>query len=222
MKRHAFTLIELLVVIAIIAILAAILFPVFAKAREKARQSNCASNVKQIATANLMYVQDYDERFVRARIPDWVGSGPTYYSYIQQIAPYVKNEQIFQCQSTSAKAFVGYNGNRCYPFNELLWGDALADIKAPAQIVLEGDGTANTYNGAWSMYRPSRGERPDSKDGRDYATWGSGTTQSWAYCNFAERHNDTGNVAYADGHVKAQKYSALFDNGNNTYWDPAL
>ncbi len=63
MRRTGFTLIELLVVIAIIAILAAILFPVFARAREKARQSSCLSNVKQITLAGLMYIQDYDERF---------------------------------------------------------------------------------------------------------------------------------------------------------------
>jgi len=72
MKRRGFTLIELLVVIAIIAILAAILFPVFAKAREKARQASCTSNVKQLALGALMYIQDYDEQY-----PFWNGQGPT-------------------------------------------------------------------------------------------------------------------------------------------------
>src|SRR5918997_594162 len=71
-KTGGFTLIELLVVIAIIAILAAILFPVFAQAREKARQTSCLSNLKQIGTASMMYVQDYDE----AMFPAWYDAGP--------------------------------------------------------------------------------------------------------------------------------------------------
>jgi len=67
--RRGFTLIELLVVIAIIAILAAILFPVFARAREKARQASCLSNLKQLGLADLMYAQDYDERYVYHALP---------------------------------------------------------------------------------------------------------------------------------------------------------
>jgi len=77
-KRRGFTLIELLVVIAIIAILAAILFPVFARAREKARQASCESNEKQLMLSVLMYVQDFDERFRRlpSAIPSATGAGP--------------------------------------------------------------------------------------------------------------------------------------------------
>jgi prepilin-type N-terminal cleavage/methylation domain-containing protein/prepilin-type processing-associated H-X9-DG protein len=91
----AFTLIELLVVIAIIAILAAILFPVFAQAREKARQASCISNLKQIGLAELMYVQDYDERFSGSYNPGSNCNGRIYYPEL--IYPYTKNAQIFYC-----------------------------------------------------------------------------------------------------------------------------
>src|SRR5688572_2416752 len=97
-SRPAFTLIELLVVIAIIAILAAILFPVFAQARSKARQAGCLSNQKQIGTGIMMYAQDYDERLPACH--SWgLGWTPAVQGrYIQQLtAPYVKNEPIWFC-----------------------------------------------------------------------------------------------------------------------------
>lgn len=92
MQRKAFTLIELLVVIAIIAILAAILFPVFAQAREKARAISCVSNEKQLATSILMYTQDYDEVFPTGLQQSWYAN--TWYVLVQ---PYVQNLQVFRC-----------------------------------------------------------------------------------------------------------------------------
>src|SRR5689334_25398731 len=94
--RRAFTLIELLVVIAIIAILAAILFPVFARARENARRSSCQSNEKQIGLGILQYVQDYDERYPLSRVDN---SGITRNTWYGMIQPYVKSTQLFQCPS---------------------------------------------------------------------------------------------------------------------------
>src|SRR5207302_2776977 len=90
-QRKGFTLIELLVVIAIIAILAAILFPVFAQAREKARAISCTSNMKQLGLSVLMYVQDYDEMYPMGCWDNWWNNWPT------TVQPYVKNMQVFRC-----------------------------------------------------------------------------------------------------------------------------
>ncbi len=111
MRRKGFTLIELLVVIAIIAILAAILFPVFAKAREKARQTSCLSNERQLTTALLSYMEDYDELSFH-----WwnVGAGifdANYTFWPDNLMPYMKNQQILVCPS-----------NRLAPFVADAWG----------------------------------------------------------------------------------------------------
>src|SRR5579871_2682765 len=98
-RRIGFTLIELLVVIAIIAILAAILFPVFAQAREKARAISCLSNLKQSGTATLMYVQDYDETFPINLYMTFGPTGPAVVTVDQEIMPYEKNAQIDVCPS---------------------------------------------------------------------------------------------------------------------------
>lgn len=100
---RGFTLIELLVVIAIIAILAAILFPVFAQARERARQVACLSNARQLSTALYIYCQDYDENIVPASLRPADNSAPKIWSEIVQ--PYVKNEGIFICPSANPKQY---------------------------------------------------------------------------------------------------------------------
>ena len=96
--RKGFTLIELLVVIAIIAILAAILFPVFAQARAKARQAACLSNMKQIGTGVTMYIQDYDENYPVDSTAFAPADDPqTWASWMQEVQPYIKNTQVFFC-----------------------------------------------------------------------------------------------------------------------------
>ena len=145
--RRGFTLIELLVVIAIIAILAAILFPVFAQAREKARQASCLSNVKQIGTSMLMYLQDYDETLPGYRFGGEAGSNqnPFYADpkmgasskdtiFMNQILnPYIKNDGVWKCPSRSnswvnvdpnpkaGDAFASYGGQNSYAVNNYLF-----------------------------------------------------------------------------------------------------
>ncbi len=107
-KASGFTLIELLVVIAIISVLAAILFPVFAQAREKARQTSCASNMKQLGLAYMQYTQDYDETFPAAIAIPWSNGGAATnpingYGWAAQIYPYVQSVATFQCADDVAK-----------------------------------------------------------------------------------------------------------------------
>src|SRR6186997_2010986 len=98
-RRHGFTLIELLVVIAIIALLAAILFPVFARARENARRASCSSNLKQIGLGMLQYTQDYDEHFpMQAAAAFW-----------PSLTPYIKSDQIYKCPSDGAPSWVVFS-----------------------------------------------------------------------------------------------------------------
>jgi len=113
MRRKGFTLIELLVVIAIIAILAAILFPVFARAREQARKSACLSNAKQIALAMTMYAQDYDDTLVLRYINGGKGS------WKDSIEPYLKNADIYRCPSNPAAARKDSLGK--YPAGYAMW-----------------------------------------------------------------------------------------------------
>lgn len=110
--KKAFTLIELLVVVAIIALLAAILFPVFARAREKARQSACQSNMRQMGLALMQYTQDYDETCPFAYISD---SGK---SWKEALEPYAKSTQIYICPSNAlGKSNISYSANSCNGYN---------------------------------------------------------------------------------------------------------
>jgi prepilin-type N-terminal cleavage/methylation domain-containing protein/prepilin-type processing-associated H-X9-DG protein len=118
-KRTGFTLIELLVVIAIIAILAAILFPVFARARENARRSSCQSNLKQTGLAIIQYTQDYDERFPQIIQPRVVGAS---YGWSDAIQAYIKSPQIFACPSSgiNAQPVMTTNNYIQYQYNRVL------------------------------------------------------------------------------------------------------
>lgn len=201
--RRGFTLIELLVVIAIIAILAAILFPVFAKAREKARQTSCLSNLKQLGLGFMMYAQDYDEI-----IPGWKVSGacgtPSVYMWKHVIFPYVKNSQMYTCPSSLwaqqptcthfAAPANAMNLATSYGMSDCPDGSgggnqlAMAQIIRPAELILIGEGP--------TPYRPVS------------EALGCGT-------NSPDVHNGGVNVTFYDGHSKwLQRSRAMATKAN--------
>ncbi|MFA4016841.1 MAG: hypothetical protein RUDDFDWM_001952 [Candidatus Fervidibacterota bacterium] len=205
MRGKGFTLIELLVVIAIIAILAAILFPVFAKAREQARKASCQNNLKQIANAMLMYAQDYDERFPCT--PYWKcgrAAGAVNSRWCVLIYPYIKNQQIFICPSgRSAGGWTlppgwGEGGRISYGMGKIAHctnqdpyeepGHSLAEYRQPAQSILacdsthDGDGASRWEKVAFSGGPCGPGCNPRTID--------------------HARHSGGSNIAFVDGHVK--------------------
>jgi prepilin-type N-terminal cleavage/methylation domain-containing protein len=138
-RRFAFTLIELLVVIAIIAILAAILFPVFSQAREKARQTTCLSNEKQIGMAILQYVQDYDEAMPSGVVnaPYTQNPGPTTgygMGWAGQVFAYAKSKEIFRCPDDNTSSSVAPTIS--YAMNQFASGQPLARFIAPSTTLL--------------------------------------------------------------------------------------
>ena len=193
MKRHGFTLIELLVVIAIIAILAAILFPVFARAREKARQASCQSNLKQIGLALMMYAQDYDEAICMHTggfgYPDLAQSDREWWP--TRINPYTKNMQILICPTygewVECNECRGYHSRYGgYTATCAVWQGhtKLGSLERPASTVLVLDAAHRACNMA-------------------------GEGDCWAGQYDTHRpHNDVNNHVFADGHVKAMKQSS--------------
>ena len=144
MHRRGFTLIELLVVIAIIAILAAILFPVFARARENARKSTCLSNLKQLELGMIMYRQDYDERCVYSGLTTsvaatangpYTGNGTNRFWWFDMISPYIKNRQVIFCPSDAGTTSCCGFPNRSYQPNTNMSGVADAIVVAPPQTI---------------------------------------------------------------------------------------
>jgi len=183
-KRRGFTLIELLVVIAIIAILAAILFPVFAKAREKARQSSCLSNVKQIMLAVLQYAQDYDETLPPGALAT---PGPSDADdWYDLLTPYMKSTQILVCPSVRATPSYGWNYQEFgyyYGSFGTGWATQLGQITSPATTILIGDNSDGVDRNRY-LYRRDPARLPT-------------------------RHNDGGNMGLCDGHAKWYPYNEL-------------
>ncbi len=193
MKRKGFTLIELLVVIAIIAILAAILFPVFSRAREQARKAHCQSSLKQIANAFLMYAQDWDECLPTGSRADnrW------WYDLIQ---PYLKNAQVLKCPSAAAGILQPDGSTQ--PAGDINYGIAscmlcphwcspprglsLAKLEKPADLVMVGD-SLTTFACAFFIAWPNACAAQCMPERRDPKY---------------TRHSEGDNIAFCDGHVK--------------------
>jgi prepilin-type N-terminal cleavage/methylation domain-containing protein/prepilin-type processing-associated H-X9-DG protein len=195
--RKGFTLIELLVVIAIIAILAAILFPVFAKAREKARQTSCLSNCKQLALGILMYAQDYDECFPGTFTLSWPNDGnwPLIH-WAQAIQPYVKNGQIVLCPSDTPNAWgLSYGASEyVMPGTRGPFDSSIGPITAPSETFLIFD----TWNSAaWCATGNWWGERPCNA-----GCWGARAAGIRNDGADISRHNGGFNAALCDGHAK--------------------
>jgi len=220
-KRSGFTLIELLVVIAVIAVLAAILFPVFSQAREKARQTGCLSNLRQLGAATTLYVQDWDEtlpyspyktvrRFDEPNRPNFLGA----------ILPYVQSRALFVCASsldpTGSGADLHCTGPSCtvdlsrldpdrlrledrctgetcssYVANHVVTGRRFSVIPAPAAIV---------YLQEFSFRTNAARHFPYAVKGQGYAQW---------YWQTSQNHAAGGNLLFADGHVAWKRQEAL-------------
>jgi len=218
-RPSAFTLIELLVVIAIIAILAAILFPVFARARDKARQTSCASNMKQWSLALLQYVQDFDETVPVSGNPNGTFPDGTPVSSVQWykvIVPYAKNTDIYQCASDPNEDVAWHLGRHTsYLFNDYTshwpWGqnpllpspDSLANFVAPADTVMMAEGYM--WDGG-PIFAENAGclitGMPDTSvpDNWMANTWPCQTAKT-----VAPFHSGGANFGFADGHVKWYK-----------------
>jgi prepilin-type N-terminal cleavage/methylation domain-containing protein/prepilin-type processing-associated H-X9-DG protein len=246
--RRGFTLIELLVVIAIIAILAAILFPVFSQAREKARQAACISSLKQIGMGLLQYLQDYDERFPPEEHGNWnaFSSRPScqwaataanpFLRWPVLINPYVRNRQVYECPSAKQ---IWYGTGRVYsrganPCNWVLpedWidfnqsigfnRDRLIDRKLaqiPEPASCVFSPDAAHPEAASSVSRVAFADRCAVACGPDWSPRPADWDRNDSFINQATRHLRGSNITFVDGHTKWMQYGSIWARWRELYW----
>ena len=238
--KFGFTLIELLVVIAIIALLAAILFPVFARARENARRSSCQSNLKQISMGLLQYVQDYDETMLSSEPGTYTTTSYWWYATLQ---PYLKSTQVLVCPSAPPFMIAqgAYIGGGIYDPTITTYGintDNLND--SPISLAEKTGAVGYDYTGAYyenprvlSAYSyPSELMVFSERSQRDFPQISSGAgsstcasaANSGTNAGVLQTHFDGANCAYMDGHVKYQTLSYICGNNvmnniNSRFWN---
>jgi prepilin-type N-terminal cleavage/methylation domain-containing protein len=212
-KIKGFTLIELLVVIAIIAILAAILFPVFAKAREKARQTSCTSNEKQLGLAFVQYVQDYDQTMPPS-FGSWWGSIDPGWAGV--VYPYVKSTGVYTCPDDSVPVTKPAT-EISYVMNVNLIGGTMSSFSSPSNSVLLYESFDHVVNGtAWNHFTHDLGVAPNLGQGIDFTYNGGGSAADAGDNNTsAANPGNTGPGALGGCAIRGVSSPTIHDPGSN-------